>query len=520
LAKNEYTIEQLDAMSHLNRLRLGKDIWQQWNQGPRPNGLDPWPTSTPINFAQCLEEEDAAPNSDGRYAFEMDNLEHFQFVGPVSFKNIRFINKVDFSNCKFYENVDFTRTIFSNEANFFKAEFHKRARFIKTEFAESALFDEANFRASATFDSARFRGLAQFIKTQFSGPTRFQRVKFFDAAAFHEAKFTSHATFSYCIFWEEAGFGKVEFGDNADFSQVIVCNDADYTGVKFGGPASFEESIFANFASFEKVYALKKISFHGSSFMSSSFFDSAVFHGPVDLDNCSFGITEQELIKEFIDEKELPDSFIQKLNTSASKVSNELIPDFRFAQFKLAPNLSFTSILIDPDPMKNEIIKYATRLDLYDNAASKLRRLKQLAAEGHNHERENYFFRLELLTSRKSENRNLFEIMFIDSYELFSKCGQSVGRALAWWASTWVLFSALFALIAKSSAFAHALYFSLLNSLPFLGVVKALKSESAYQLFGETMPVSVSYLSVGQNMFSTLFLFLALLALRNKFKLR
>lgn len=160
-----------------------------------------------------------------------------------------------------------------------------------------------------------------------------------------------------------------------------------------------------------------------------------------------------------------------------------------------------------------------------EDASSKLRRLGDLANQGHHHLAEKRFFRAELLTRRGWETRNPREVLMINAFELFSKCGLSFWRPIAWLIAIVLLSGAFYASQvswpAGENGYFELASYSFANSLPLLGYISDSYEVSVKVLFGgvEKVPALVRIWAFFQNLISAVFLFFALLAIRNYFKL-
>ena len=137
------------------------------------------------------------------------------------------------------------------------------------------------------------------------------------------------------------------------------------------------------------------------------------------------------------------------------------------------------------------------------------------------------FFRRELRAKLNEDTESRISKGWIRLYDVLSQCGSSFARPML--IGLGMLFLYVFAYLCNASdrisdftlaeKFNHAFHLSAINSLPFLGVVRGESSQAGVWLFGETFSGWVSFLSISQNIFSSILLFLALLAVRNRFKL-
>ncbi len=159
-------------------------------------------------------------------------------------------------------------------------------------------------------------------------------------------------------------------------------------------------------------------------------------------------------------------------------------------------------------------------------ASAKLRRLQEMAAQGHHHLAEKRFFRAELLARRGHEAKTWRENVMINMFEWFSECGLSFQRPMFWWAGVYGLFFLIYGAFAEvfgsnvaGDYWWHLANYTFSNSTPILGVIKAADGAAVQALFDGALPPLVAFFGGIHNLLSTLFLFFGLLAIRNYFKL-
>ncbi len=201
-------------------------------------------------------------------------------------------------------------------------------------------------------------------------------------------------------------------------------------------------------------------------------------------------------------------------------------------------NLGFTQVEVPVAPYNEEwrifhnwkVIFAKESWTSDENAASKLRRLQELAAAGHHHLAEKRFFRAELLCRRGHEATTWSEITMINLFELFSGCGLSFRKPVLWLlglivACGVVYFSQIDWTFAEMNSDGESWFdlisYSVLNSLPLIGYASDTYGVSVDVLFGgiANVPWPVKVTAFFQNIASAVLLFFALLAIRNYFKL-
>ena len=170
-----------------------------------------------------------------------------------------------------------------------------------------------------------------------------------------------------------------------------------------------------------------------------------------------------------------------------------------------------------------------------EDHAARYRALKKLAIESHDHVREQNFFASEAIERRATDDP-VWSAKYILGflYEFFSDFGRSIATPFWLWVSLTSAF--WFVYLGKRNLAGckgervqplwDSLYLSLNSAFPVIGWERSQKLNQAYAcLYGGTttepvVPVSVPFLQMGQTLWSAIFIFLFLLALRNHFKIK
>ncbi len=433
--------------------------------------------------------------------------------------NAEYVNKDEF-NAKLrplFANCDFSGCIipsfewpidmFNHKLNFWGAIFTATENFRGIHFQKAAIFSLAEFRLGATFRSANFQEAAFFKK-----------VFFKEEANFAGAKFNELVTF------EHANFVKLALFNSVEFQKAVFFSDA----------------CFRSFISFENADFMRRV-----DFMQTKFFEEANFN------NVQFALSANFDNVEFSD-----------------------LPDFRFVSYKNS-NFRFDTVKIDT--VKN-IIKKQTEQNTQTLPLSKMehrfKALKELAIAGNDHKSELYFFGEEMDARRmaskekikykkkvrkkklphisshklwrrlRHEKKNKVVIKLIISffkklgkrvasrfsligpYKWFSDYGRSFWRPLIWWIGMAVVVG-LFLHISNDYNF-------LLKHTNYsLGIVNKfwITSITPFPYFNEDVSKGVFkgdicfFLTVGilltiSKIFSTIFLFLFGIGIRNEFRIK
>ena len=332
--------------------------------------------------------------------------------------------RADFSSAArphtFEEAVHLRGFVFPGDAWFGGATFSGDARFDEATFSGDAWFDKATFSGLAWFDKATFSGLAWFDKATFSGDARFDEATFSGLAWFTEATFSGDAWFGGARFSGTARFGGATFSGLAWFDKATFSGTARFDEATFAGAARFDKATFSGDAGFAQAHFEGFTSFDAARFERSALFTA--MQG---------------------------DSFF-----SLSGADFDVVPDFEQAHFAEAPRLDISHFRrghVEPRRFwwsrKREVKEKSNTLSGVEETA-RWRALKRLAAQGHDHEREQLFFARELKSLRGSTDfpfgRNLGRYWFGRAYEAFSDFGRSMLRPLVWWIAATGLFALLY----------------------------------------------------------------------------
>lgn len=362
--------------------------------------------------------------------------------------------------------------------------------------------------------------IANFKKFVFPMSVDFRFFEFASAVRFGGAVFLGKVRFNNAVFRSSLFMKKAVFLDQIRFTKAVFHDTVDGSG-----------ALFLDLVSFGGARFYRSLNLNSCVFFQQATFINTHFEGSVDLDHVQFGVTSAMLPKsEF---RDLDGSLLRFLVGQSKELFSNNIPRFKGAKFDVTPNLGFTNI-VTPSLQAKHPMSWAWRFFgwgvvfrrvIDDEAASKLRRLQEMAANGHHHLAEKRFFRSELLCRRGWEADTPREVAMINAFELFSKCGLSFWRPV-FWLGFLVLLSALFYWsqiswpAGESGPFELASY-SFANSLPLLGYISDSYDVSVNVLFGgvDKVPPGVRVWAFFQNAVSAVLIFFALLAIRNYFKL-
>lgn len=540
-----WPVKELDDLHHFSRMALGASCWNKWSKDVHKlptddeHGVFSQVMVRLISFNEELETNEAGYYLMPKFNF---NLNGFQFPDFFTFEKCLFPDYFEMEEVYFRDKTDFTDCIFGKFISFHKSNFQGDVNFSGSSFAESSRFSRINFYGNANFSNCHFLPKASFDRAIFHGKADFQGTNFsYDfegelekSVRFYKAEFKGDIDFSRTQFGARAYFKLAKFGGVTDFILTEFDSHSNFQGCNFEMGVQFQNCNFKDYNQFQNIQFNTRCLFTNNTVNGSIDFSGGRVGGSIKFNETKFnGLL---MMEDFRAEGAV--SFDYCLFEGAENDINRgiTIPDLSFTDFKIPPNLSFIHTDL---PRRDNLSKFQRimiklgmksiyKIPVRDkNAAAKLRRLKQLASDGHNHLAVIGFFRKEILASINHEVTNSGHIKLIKVFEAVSMCGQSIKRPLVWLAILWVMFASFYSFGMRSGVeqltfgpqVGALLHFSGLNTLPFLGVVKGATSPVAEILFGPSLSGWVSMLSIIQNLISSVFLFLLLLGIRNRFKL-
>lgn len=385
----------------------------------------------------------------------------------------------------------------------------------KVEKFESQISKVPEFRKA----EVRRRFTIQFQKHEFdAGQLDLSFYKFPCAVSFNRTVFgKGDVTFVGAVFTGgdtclDLNAARFEDGDVSFYNADFVEGNVFAIGTKFGkGEVDFGEANFRNgnvwFMPFSAQFS--KLSFAGSNVV-GGIFVSGKLPG-----NCTF----------------------QRLTVGGTagfeKADFQQTPDFRHAKFDRPPEVAGMQV---PEPEMEGRWPFDTAENKED--APKLRKLKAMALDAHDHSRDGYFFAIEMRAKRGVETKGFWPLLLDTAYRQLSNYGQSIVRPLFGFATSIYLFAFIYSLCIPTNALPWqqirgvALENSLRNFVPALNSLLRftpipVEYKSGFQhimsniaaLPGNPLDTLI-WLSVIQQAIGAILLFLLLLGLRNKFRMK
>jgi hypothetical protein len=359
---------------------------------------------------------------------------------------------------------------------------------------DSAQAVEWLWAARADFSGFVFEEKPDFVSFIFPGPAMFGRSTRSNAARqgtifnsgcrFTKAVFCMDAVFSWSEFAQPAGFREAEFRGIARFDVCLFQRAAWFFGAKFLDEVWFGQSSFSGFTNFSKA-----------SFARTTSFNAAQVEGAFELRGATFA--------------KLPD-FVQTSFKEAPRLDNAMLPPMG-----IFPGLTGRTAM---------------------NEQAKFRAIRRLAVAGNDYENESLAFKGEVRARRGTLDRPWHAAFWFGLlYDVLSDFGRSMMRPFHFWLLSIAAFAAAYlANAGKLAAYAahcnkpdadaaphwlNALALSVKNALVFGGADRKMEQQFAC-LYDGAVPVTSTFIQMGQTVWSTILIFLFLLAVRNRFKIK
>ena len=388
----------------------------------------------------------------------------------VSFRGATFNRSTNFRNTAFVNTADFEEANFRTRTRFDRASFENTAYFKRATFVELTVFNDAQFRAAAYFDGSKFRPSESEAGDSVGG-VGFRNAVFAREVSFENATLDVRAIFEETKFQEKANFRNAQFEEDANFQRAVFDRVTDFTSAKFN----------------------RKIHFHDSSFVSTTYFRDCVFLQPPQF----FGTNLHE-------DTDFGGIIWRKSELCYSSSWGSKIAS-RFSR----------------QESERDLVDASSAIQAWDRLALIMSQLEKLPER---HE----FYRLRMRAQRKRDGIGV--LSFANwLFDVLCDYGWSVKKALFWWAAHFIAMGLLFFGYAKDlsdnpgQVFWDSLGVSFSNAHVFFG----LTSEGGY-LYGARQrlvasALDTSMLSIAgtiQTVIGPILLFLLLLTLRNRFRLR
>jgi hypothetical protein len=332
---------------------------------------------------------------------------------------------------------------------------------------------------------------AHFRKFIFPGPALFWIARFQDEALFDDAVFHDTAWFSGAEFSNIAEFRNCEFKDRVRFRRTKFHGNVRFNRCRFLKLAFFSQCTFDSFTSFKEA-----------EFCNDADFSAIHVMRAFELSACSFA----------------------------------KVPSFNQADFKQPPDL---------DNVRFRLPGFWRGRGA--GLAAKYRAIRRMAIQGADYEREQMAFKGEIRSRRGTEHKPWhIAFWFGLAYDALSDFGRSIGRPLALWGLSILIFAGIYLWnagigldrwnetceAAKAARWEKALTLSFSNAI-VLGsprnhdinaIYACLYDWDAAQSLPEgrrlPLPRWSTAIQIVQSLSSAVLIFLFLLGVRNQFKIK
>ncbi|MDX2265149.1 MAG: pentapeptide repeat-containing protein [Hyphomicrobiales bacterium] len=406
------------------------------------------------------------------------NFSGWVFPWNVSFANSYFACILTFQETKVFGSTDFSGSYFLLDIWFSKSEIFRECYFISSEFYGEVRFNQNSLRGLLFFNQSDSRGDFVFTKNNCYAEVLFNQTKFRAPAGFLSNTFQNNVQLYKVIFQNWVEFKESSFEKGVIFEDAVFQGAAKFVSVNFsevGGKADFFQATFKRFATFRDAH------FHRDARFTAISAERAF-----DLRGAQF----------------------------------DTLPDFTQANFREAPHLDNLKLgdTVEPGGFWRPVPG-----DAEADAVANHRSLRRLAIQAHDHANEQKFLRGEIRARRGNEDKPWHAAYWMGVlYDAVSDFGRSIARPFWLWALSAKGFAPGQCANGPGAPILDALYLAYKNALLVIGWESEQKLNAVHEcLYGAAQaPSGVALIQLGQNLVSAVLLFLLLLGVRNRFKIK
>ncbi len=342
------------------------------------------------------------------------------------------------------------------------------------------------------------RATVDFSDASISPDIDFSGFVFPGDANFHGAMFSFEANFEGATFSFEANFKDATFVEWADFQGATFKSQVIFEGATFKKRATFIDATFESLTGFE-----------GATFEQWAYFKGATFKGETRFKGTKFERLKGSSIKS----RAIFNNATFKDWTDFTGATFQSAPCFHKAD--IHQDTAFSPVEDFPNQFPDIESKDA---EGRGDAERAYRTLKLAMNKYQSHTEEAGFFKLELMARAKKEK--WYRKWMYRAYGLFSDYGQGILRPFICWAVLALVMFFLYACILGNLG--ESFTVTLAQALPLIGVEKEALKEALNALFPPdgNAPIWFQISRALHMVASSFFIFLALLALRNRFKIK
>lgn len=341
------------------------------------------------------------------------------FYGEARFKDVKFIGRANFQGAQF-----------KSDANFAGATFEGAAIFSGHKSGSMKIFDRLGNKSITSYDAVKhermalsaaqeidvvtFAGNGDFSDAIFSDVADFLGVTVLGQAIFSRAKFLKRASFANAHFCREAHFGGAAFSETASFTGASFDYRISFKAARFQGVTylnkikSFPQKCWLWQSAFSKAIFENTLDWSENQLAHFAIFDGAIIKGNIEIENSGETSTSDIFISERNQAMALPRLNLQDVNDALVQEGKPQITKEQLEQ-KLA----------------------AQRFERLTSLERGCRVLKQEMAKQSDKQREQLFYKFELLSRRAQKNIRIDEWIFSFLYHKAADYGASITRPLA-----------------------------------------------------------------------------------------
>ncbi len=376
--------------------------------------------------------------------------------------------------------------------------------------------DDTHGKPIYIFPASRYKHnlIQDFIKSLIAGEgiTEIKKIDF------SKLSFENEIDFSNFIFPIDADFSKATFSKDVFFNNAVFCETADFEKATFQKKesyrketAKFRNTIFEKIANFRNATFWGYANFKGSKLKGRAFFQEAKFksHAPRFYD-ATFN-------------NEITWAGIELPNFDTALVDEYKKVDEEFESLKCTECTNRVKCL---KPVKCEVSIEENRRRRIEENQNAYENTSILLEKHRKYHDEHFFFREEMRCRRWLGSPFSKTIHFL--YEKTADYGYGVGRALFYWALhiacgayfiAWITSFFKASIYSKNVSCAISVSFANANPYIFFGS-SGKKLIGCYEYFEGIMPINIAIINVVQNVIGVALLFLLLLTLRIRFRLK
>ncbi|MEZ5908985.1 MAG: pentapeptide repeat-containing protein [Hyphomicrobiaceae bacterium] len=198
-------------------------------------------------------------------------------LGGAWFDKATFSGDAWFDKATFSGTEWFREALFSGDAWFSEATFKGEAWFLEAILSGDAWFEKATFVERAWFGGTTFKRRVWFYAATFSGDGRFEKTTLEGEAGFQKATFSRDARFDNSLFKGHVWFENATFSGGTFLTRITFLGVAWFLQARFDGYTIFDDARFEREARFTAMRGESYFSLRGATFLQVPDFEQAHF---------------------------------------------------------------------------------------------------------------------------------------------------------------------------------------------------------------------------------------------------